>query len=159
MLYLGFNNKKFFFFKMFFIYVFSLILLASIICSNIVTNNYILEHIQHTPQGDYLQLLEEIYNRKSLIYDINMFNNTNNYISLKNIHNSFNIQCLNNRVLFYSSRFTSEYAWNRAAVSIFNEVNSNLNSYFFLLKNNPTPHTIKTCEVWAYVHLLDLQNK
>ena len=102
----GFNNQKIFFFKMFFIYVIYLILLASMCCSN----NYILDHIQHNHNVDSLRLLDEIYNRQSLVYDNTLFNNTNNFISLKNINNSFNIQCLNDRVYYYSSRFTTEDA-------------------------------------------------
>ena len=158
MLYLGFNNKKFFFFKMFFIYVISLILLSSIICSNIVTNNYILENIQYTPQGAYLPLLNEIYNRQSLIYDKTLFTNNNNFINLKNLNN-FNINSLNDRIFYYSSRFKAEDSWNRAAISIFHLVNVDIDTYIALLKNNPTNPTIKTCEVWAYVPLLNIQNK
>ena len=149
----GVNNQKIFFFKMFFIYVIYLILLASMCCSN----NYILDNIQHNHNVDSLRLLDEIYNRQSLVYDNTLFNNTNNFISLKNINNSFNIQCLNDRVYYYSSRFTTEDAWNKAAVFIYN--NTDITAYTNLLKTNPTPHTIKTCEVWAYVHLLELQNK
>ena len=129
---------------MFFIYVICLILFASMICST----NYIQDNIQHNPNGDSLRLLDEIYKRKSLVYDNTLFNNTNNYISLKYINNSFNLLCLNDRVLFYSSRFTTENAGNKAAVLIYNRVNTDITAYTNLLKTNPTPHTIKTCEMW-----------
>ena len=49
---------------------------------------------------DSLLLLSEIYNRQSLVYDTTFFNNNNNFINLKNINNSFNIACLNDRVYY-----------------------------------------------------------
>ena len=136
---------------MFFIYVISFIFLAIRICSN----NYILDNIQRSPKGDSLRLLSEIYNRQSVVYDTTMFTNNNNFINLKNLNN-LNINCLNDRIFFYSSRFQSEDSWNRAAISIFNLVNLDIDYYVTLLQKSPTPYNIKICEVWAYVHLLDL---
>ena len=104
-------------------------------------------------------LLNKIYSRKIRVYDTTSVNNTHNYISLKNRNNNFNIHSLNDRIYFYNSCFKTEGSWNKAAVSIFNLVNENLDSYLTLLKNNPTTHTIKTCDVWAYIHLLNIQNK
>ena len=139
---------------MFFIYVICFIFLAVMFCSN----NYILDNIQQSPKGVSLRLLSEIYKRQSGVYDTTMFTNNNNIINLKNLNN-FNINCLNARIFYYSSRLQSEDFWNRAAISIFNLVNLDIDYYVTLLQKSPTPYNIKICEVWAYVHLLDLQNK
>ena len=139
---------------MFFIYVICFIFLAVMFCSN----NYILDNIQQSPKGVSLRLLSEIYKRQSGVYDTTMFTNNNNIINLKNLNN-FNINSLNDRIFYYSSSFQSENAWNRAAISIFNLVNLDIDYYVALLQKSPTPYNIKICEVWAYVHLLDLQNK
>ena len=90
---------------MWFLYLSSLCILSSIICSNIVTNTYILDNLQHNPKGDSLLLLNEIYSRNSLVSDTTSFNNTRNYISLKNRNNNFNIHSLNDRIYFYKSGF------------------------------------------------------
>ena len=112
----------------------------------ICSNNYILDNIQHSPKGDSLHLLSEIYNRQSLVYDTTMFTNNNNFINLKNLNN-FNINSLNDRIFYYSSSFQSENAWNRAAISIFNLVNLDIDYYVALLQKSPTPYNIKICEV------------
>ena len=127
---------------MFFIYVICLIFLAVMLCSN----NYILDNIQQSPKWDALLLLSEIYNRQSLLYDKTLFTNNNNFINLKNLNN-FNINSLNDRIFYYSSRFQSEDSWNRAAISIFNLVNLDIDYYVALLQKSPTPYNIKICEV------------
>ena len=94
---------------------------------------------------DSLLLLSEIYNRQSLVYDKTLCNNNNNFINLKNINNNFNINSLNDRVYFYSSRFKIEDAWNRSAIAIFNVVNLDFGTYLALLQKSLTPYNIKIC--------------
>ena len=123
----------------------------------------ILSHLSNIKIGlnDQKELLEYLLTLDPFLYDPLKYLIKNNFTSLVNIDNIYEINCLNNRVFNYSNGFKNPKLWEEYAVGNFHDVDDNLQEYLLEIKREKNSQSLLRVrlDVWAYVYLGLKENK